>query len=872
MPDKNAGGEEDWPVLFPERASTSPAKQDSEQQGSASVVIERFPKLTSRISSGTEPGDAQMAAVQGKSASRSLDTLSLKIPRKPVQGVGMRSASDGSPAADMSASAAALEKAGAEKPKNFSQPRQTRTSSLRARISAGALSTEGAAGNKVVGFTDFTNGNEPARTNDPTLMLAPPPSARASSVRGRRTSARGGPRVSGHQPAKVVAGSRRPETHRPTSSSSLRTVQSSSAPAARERRSSNASVTSSYEGKDHIARLVAVKDLPPRFPNRQSSIPVLRQVTPSLQMSSESESSAAPEATSQPNGNAFDIFEDHQPSDGESGEVPPGPSATRIQSLTGALPGKSLRLAGEKGVSSSDEESYTKTNATPAGDRLKRLSKISPENGPTLKISKSAERVIMGDSQLDKENSTPHKGPKKGKDLHRAVVTNELRKASKEVVPRAVLRKTSRPRSAGSQYELRARAGISSEERAKKVKSAEIATMKLIGADADPFVDAQPVAADGNPPRDSSPDAHHGPACVDIPAESVETEAPHSVAPAEGDLAKVGGPATVPDPELLQVWPNPPKSEALSTKASRRNVILLSPARRTITEFIAEAPNVAQAGYDMKSQRPRVAGGDPMTPAKPAAAIIRPPRTSSRAPAPDYTVTPRAGTSNPHMIEVNSRLSRDFLDIQNKLGSSVGIASTQVNVTSEKDKRASGVSKSESQASRRSSQRSNSKTMLSMSNLRGIFRKQPAETKEGDSGVKEKSKQPATPAAVPESASGKSKSKGKGRLIRSRTSTPGAQNAAEAETPTPQEIARTTSLAIQILNSARSEEHSPTKERLLEMGKVMVDAITHARDAEKAMEEAKLAADRAGLASMRTKKSVLDVARLIQEWKDTVGR
>ena len=43
----------------------------------------------------------------------------------------------------------------------------------------------------------------------------------------------------------------------------------------------------------------------------------------------------------------------------------------------------------------------------------------------------------------------------------------------------------------------------------------------------------------------------------------------------------------------------------------------------------------------------------------------------------------------------------------------------------------------------------------------------------------------------------------------------------------------------------------------------MVEAVTGARDAEKAMEEAKQAAARAEMHCMRTKKSVLELSRLV---------
>ena len=47
----------------------------------------------------------------------------------------------------------------------------------------------------------------------------------------------------------------------------------------------------------------------------------------------------------------------------------------------------------------------------------------------------------------------------------------------------------------------------------------------------------------------------------------------------------------------------------------------------------------------------------------------------------------------------------------------------------------------------------------------------------------------------------------------------------------------------------------------------MVDAITQARDAEKAMEEAKQAATRAKVSYLQTQKSVLEVARLLEDWE-----
>lgn len=71
---------------------------------------------------------------------------------------------------------------------------------------------------------------------------------------------------------------------------------------------------------------------------------------------------------------------------------------------------------------------------------------------------------------------------------------------------------------------------------------------------------------------------------------------------------------------------------------------------------------------------------------------------------------------------------------------------------------------------------------------------------------------------------------------------------------------------MQLLESARNERSSPKKERLLEMGKIMVDAITQARDAERAMEEAKQAARKAEVSAMACRKTLGEVERVVKAW------
>lgn len=56
--------------------------------------------------------------------------------------------------------------------------------------------------------------------------------------------------------------------------------------------------------------------------------------------------------------------------------------------------------------------------------------------------------------------------------------------------------------------------------------------------------------------------------------------------------------------------------------------------------------------------------------------------------------------------------------------------------------------------------------------------------------------------------------------------------------------------------------HLPT-DPLLQLGQLMVEAVTGARDAEKAMEEAEQAAARAKMHWMTTKKSVMELTALV---------
>ena len=870
-PGKAAKGEEEWPVLFPEKRITSTTSQVLAKKPNTEGNPDRFPRLPS-----TAPREQKLAedgTMGTRSIAKPADPSNQKIHRKPVHVQTPRKLDSSDISSDMSASAAALEKA--EKPLDFSQPRQTRTSSLRARISAGALSTEGTGGNKVVGFTDFINEDpETTAAAGKSLAKAHRPT---SSARGRRPASGTGGQVHGRHPAKMVAGIRRPEIHRSSSRASSRNSHSSESITKRERPSKGFNGNTPQEQKEKSG--LGGPRVSEQITVRNSSIPVLRQVVSSGQVAAKVDGKLSlPQETEHKTSgqHAFDIFEDSLPSDTSTVITSPNdasklditPASQKVHDPLEEPHGSSIVSSGDLRLG--------------PGDRMKRLSRISPEHGPVLKISASAERLIMGDPTLDKEN-TPLANGNKSKDLHRTVVTNELRKASKEVESRSLLKKMSRPRSTGSQYEFNLRGGHEKVARSKKAMSADVNMLLSIDIDKDPFVDSQPLLpkyfssqglARSTQDTDNAVDlaSHSQSYPIELPSSNdvaFESMAATSKAPLDSKEA-VEMPLKPSIPEVR------PKEQICTNVDAPKTPSATAPtdvqkdkAEQACSLPLLETPleNLSSPKSDFNAKGRKSSGG-------------LPPRSSSKAIVPDYT-SPRSTPAKANRAAIAPHLSRDFSAIQNKLGSSNGLGSAQVSLDLERTRTGFENAKRDSQSSKRSSQRSASKTMLSMSNLRGLFRKTPSEQKSEGASLKT-NKQRGSNSAVggpstPPVEAGRAgvKNKGKSWPRGGKSASFGRRagfNSPGIGSPSPSEVAQTTSLAMDILNSAREEEHSPTKERLLEMGKVMVDAITHARDAEKAMEQAKMAADKAEMAYMLTKQSVLDVGSLIQEWREVGGR
>ena len=234
--------------------------------------------------------------------------------------------------------------------------------------------------------------------------------------------------------------------------------------------------------------------------------------------------------------------------------------------------------------------------------------------------------------------------------------------------------------------------------------------------------------------------------------------------------------------------------------------------------------------------------------------------------------------------------SKEFDHRQNNLGSLQGFDSPQLEVddlASKRDSAKRDVTKRDSITKRESaahdSHRSHSSMSMSMSkgvlsNFRGLFHKRSSNEslqsskKPGNSKVSVNANgSPFPPISEvhpihrPTLAS----------AARARTSTPAANNPSSTPattpsfaSPQPNEISTSTNLAMQLLEAARVEGSSPKKERLLKLGQFMVDAITQARDAEKAMEEAKQASRKAEVASALCKRSLGEVERVVKGFRN----
>lgn len=924
-------GREDWPVLRPKRsASPGTLQQMMASTGSqltqqaTSAEKERYPVL-GNITLRQVPDNDQLP-ISRFSASHKIPRKEVSSPslRKPVMyrsparsnndtddpfrdgiyNTNLATAVNGLPnsPSGLSAAAAAVEKSSREKSKADIEPRQTRTASLRARLSAGQLVKDDH--NKVVGFTDFTAPSEPAsnsvrrdslraRKEAQSRRSITPPVAPAIQPKPSRESL-GGNRA----PAQFVAGSRRPaHPRRPSSRGSLynapRATSPSLPPLPPSRLAPTRPISQGPGTETSIAKNAGVSQPAPgtNLPPRRSSIPVPRlesnnstpsglQNAPSIQKDvnyPQARKAARVEAGIYEDRLTKDLVKELQPS-----TLQPNFSEILRPSYddqdTNAL----------EAIEESPQHAY----------QLKRLSLNTSGFGPTLRISPHAEGFIMGPKPNDGEQSL---NKKKSKELERAMMRDDIKERKENTKPISTKKTTERPSSSQGLPRLAPRVGlVDPKVREKKAKSADLSIPSPKGEIQQTFIKPMLEKLSNIPQRGSKPSSTAS--CNDPFFDALEQ--PQRASKEVKIPVQAESKREVPIDEAAWISP-------LKKKAS-------GPDEDGVLVLDGHLPPSLRQQFedDLKMEAKQSVEGDPfrdvsiravpvngvlrdsktadvtIEPHTPERPIIKnrnvsgngtlPPRSSSRTTHPDFTgdkthkpsplTTENMRKGPPTPSKDSQTPSKDFESVKNSLGSRSGHASTQLDIRKLVSNRASAGGDSYK------SQGSVSKSMLS--SMRGLFHKRSSENEPFKSSKKNKSKvniqangSPFPPISEvhpihrPTLAS----------MARSNAATPRAGNVAPPPTPSyasplPSEVSTTTTLAMQILESARNEHSSPKKERLLELGKIMVDAITQARDAEKAMEEAKQAARKAEVSYVMCKKSLGEVERCVKEWRNDIGR
>ena len=761
----------------------------------------------------------------------------------------------------VAAAVAAQERSLREEAKIIAEPRQTRTSSLRARLSAGQLDKVGS--NKVVGFTDFTasrqsSGNtarqdslrarkEAQKRRSITPPVAPPIPSKTS--RESLTSNRA--------PAQFVAGSRRPvPPRRPSSRGSLRN----------EYRESTPPLVTVPPGRQAPSRPVSRGSVA-KIVLHKSSIPALQpKIDTSIPL----------------NPGAVPLIQD--PDVGHLKQV----SHVEIKDQE-LLEGKLISgfQDAQDPEDNKDANGLEVIEESPQhAHQIKRLSANAAGFGPTLRISPNAERFIMGPTLINDKLSLTKK---KSKELDREMIKNDLKTRRFSSKYPSVSKTSERPSSSQGLLPLSIRVGlVDPKAREKKAKSTDLSVPSPKG---DMHHSVRPAYDSCRNSRNRASKTSSSTSGND-PFFDAPEEASHNIRP--------NATSAVPDrPSPIDegAWISPLKesNNAEIDKAFGLNEHLPAAlkqqfeddlkieAKQSEKENPFKDPNVSIIVPDKDGSDVAV-GIVPQTPEQytikdrnVSGNGTHPPRSSSRTVHPNFTseeakmslnLSENAGEKGPP-----SPPKEDFETRKNNLGLKSGHGSTQLDfnkLVSNRDSTARDSYRSQSSVS---------KGMLS--SMRGLFHKRSSENGSLKAIKKTKSKvfvqangspfppmSEVHPVHRPTIAS----------VARSNAGTPrpSLSNIVPATpslvSPPPTELSTTTKLAMQIIESARKERSNPKKEQLLELGKIMVEALTQARDAEKAMEEAKHAARKAEVSYVLCKKALGDVERCVLKWRNEITR
>jgi len=774
---------------------------------------------------------------------------------------------------NLSASAAAVEKSTRES-KGFIEPRPTRTSSLRARLSVGQIVKDDQA--KVVGFTDFTApppSPAPSRTDSYRARKEAQARAKArttvplttSSSTLRTKSSRdsmGGNRA----PAKLVAGSRRPvPPRRPGSRGSTRSDSRASSPSTASRPPSRAAPPVPTTNIPHSDNAEATST--PEVQPRKSSIPIPQHNNSTSQSSPvRHKAQAQVDASWQRQvkmipRDEFGIFADRT-----STEL-----VDHLKSSEPEHPAKSQSVMHQtdhalESIQESPQHAY----------QFKRLSVKSPEFGPTLSISPFAERYIMGPHN-NKENLPPPTSKEKTRLTTRTALQHGHSNMN------GISRSGMLPERPLSIHDLPSpRTGIvDPEAREKKTRSADLRSSSL-----------QPTTDRSHSQRSSNePKAVTSESSTNDPFNDAPKHLGHhfSITASSKPVPKTAEPQESIAQEAGWIHPLARRTEDAPDGIQNVNADFMPV---TIKEHIIRnhASGSKPAAKDVTAQDHTVLAKDfaenikhhqaphkasPFTPYQPvsgprtSSAGSYPPRSSSRLAQPDYT-HPRPSPPTPVTTEKSPQTpSKEYNRRQNNLGTLHGHGSSQVDITHPTSKRDSTAQDSHK------SQSSLSKGVLS--NFKGLFHKRSSDTPETKNSKKPKGKVSITSNGSPSPPISEinpvhrptlsSRARQSSPANAPKTATPAQTATPPLVSPLPTDISTTTTLAMQILDLARKERSSPQKEKLLELGKIMVDAITQARDAEKAVEEARQALRKAEAARWGCVRALGEVGRLVEGFR-----
>ena len=947
--------DEDWPVLHPEQRSSTGTLQDMLRETGSQLTQqavagekERYPVLGNTVrqvaSDDQLPVSRYSASYNLHPDAFSMPTTKMEAEESSIAGKDIRRYSDpfkdGTydsgpvvPAKDLvpsplkpSVGATRVRKP-VQDPKYVPEPRQTRTSSLRARLSAAHLDNDGPT--KDASVKDSKSPNELVKGDEDSLLalkeakgrrLTTPVVDKLVSKKASRDSI-----GSNRAPALFVGGSRRPaHARRPNSRGSHRDEYRVPSPPLPPNRPAPARPVS--RGENDRDKNVEKGQTGPNVKPRKSSIPVPRTVTDRNArddgnvVTPERKNMRSRQARKEARDEIGGIYREHTFADLVDELQATQPPATYNDRIPELLPDTHEARVLEP-IEESPQHTY----------QLKRLSVAAPKYGPTLKISPSAERYIMGNDKDELLNK------KKSKELENRFKSNP----SSSTTPISTTKKDiERPSSSQGLSRLSSRVGlIDPKVRERKARSVDLGQVSPYRARTDSVQstsdprrhDPELIGKVTKPTTDVSNDpffdAPEEPLCrledeiatTKTQKQCVNIDEAAWISPLEKKPSRSSSPGlrdtlTLDDylPGHLPVQSTEDmKGDGL--KEDRKADMTQAPKDTSFRDLDIVVKDFAPQ-LVVSSVGP--AKHTPSTPAQTQGKQLHhprhPTRSSSRESPPDFTGS-KNHNSNPLTSE-NSRtlpvnidskviestsstaekkpptppkyLPKEFDHRQNNPDLLHGFDSFQSDVEGSAAKHDSArrdLTKRDSITKRDSaahdshrSENSTSKGVLS--NFRGLFHKRSSNESLKSSKKPSKSKvsinangSPFPPISEihpihrPTVAS----------AARARTTTPTANNPSSTPattpsftSPQPTEVSTSTTLAMQLLEAARTEGSSPRKERLLKLGEFMVDAITQARDAEKAMEEAKQASRKAEVANALCKRSLGEVEKVVKGYRN----